>query len=111
MEDDNISTPVIVLEDTKFNNNPLDKENPDSDLVDIDIELTTYTSSIKKTGILELGNGYSFKVLNIDKQEKQIIVSLRKDGNEYDTRTMVTGSTYNIKDTKNTNEDFDIPSF
>lgn len=101
LEDDNINTPDIVLEDNELNNDNLDEKNPDSDLADID--LPTYTASIKKTGIMEFDNGYSLKVLDIDKQEKQIMVSLRKDGNEYDTRTMATGSVYSIKDTTNTN--------
>ncbi len=102
-ENDNINASEIVLEDAKLNNGSLDEHNPDIDIEDIDIDLTSYTSSIKKTGILEIDNGYSLKVLNIDKQEKQIFVSLRKDGNEYDTKTMITGSTYNVKDTKNIN--------
>ncbi|MDY0387628.1 MAG: hypothetical protein RBT65_10980 [Methanolobus sp.] len=96
LEDDDIVTSNIVLEDTKPNNDYLDEENPD-------IDLRTYTASIKKTGVMELDNGYSLKVLNIDKQEKQIMVSLRKDGNEYDTKTMFEGSAYRIKDTTNIN--------
>lgn len=103
LENGNISNPDIVPENAQINNNSLDEEYPDSDLSDVDIGLTTHTASLKKTGILELDNGYSLKVLNIDKQEKQIFVSLRKYGNEYDTKTMIVDSTYNVKDTKNIN--------
>ncbi|MEZ5336609.1 MAG: hypothetical protein R2741_16010 [Methanolobus sp.] len=60
---------------------------------------TPFTTSVKKTGILELENNYSLKIIDIDKQNELIQVSLRKDGNEYGTRTMKSGSAYYIQDT------------
>ncbi len=62
-----------------------------------------HTLSLKRTEILELDNGYSLKVLDVDKQEEKIHVSFRKDDNEYTTRIMRTGNTYHIKDTKEQN--------
>lgn len=62
-----------------------------------------HTQTLKITGILELDNGYSVKVLNINKQSESVYLSFRKDGNEYATSTIFTNRTYNVKDTNGEN--------
>ncbi|SFM29754.1 hypothetical protein [Methanolobus profundi] len=83
----------------------LEELSPDNmSLIDnMDLYSSTYTASIKRTGILELENNYSLKVLTINKDEGKIRVSLRKDGNEYASGSMLVGSTYNVKDTNDLN--------
>ena len=91
----------IVPEDFSFIN-----ESNEENVLDIDS--TSYTAALKETAILELENGYSLKVLDVDKQKELILVSFRKDGNEYATRTMLTGHTYSVKDTKDQNVIYSI---
>jgi hypothetical protein len=95
------NTSGVVPEDFKVIN-----ESNEENMLDIDS--TSYTMALKKTAILELENGYSVKVLDVDKQEERILISLRKDGNEYATRTMLTGHTYSVKDTKDLNVIYSI---
>ncbi|WMW22993.1 S-layer protein domain-containing protein [Methanolobus mangrovi] len=97
----NNNTSGVVPEDFKVIN-----ESNEEKMLEIDS--TSYTTALKKTAILELENGYSLKVLDVDKQEERILVSLRKDGNEYATRTMLTGHTYSVKDTKDQNVIYSI---
>lgn len=62
-----------------------------------------YNTTLKKTQTLDLDNGYSLKVLEINKKEEYIHLSFRKDDQEYSTQTIVNGQTYNVKDCNNKN--------
>ena len=66
-------------------------------------EPDNYIQTVKKTGVLEIDNGYSLKVLDISKQDKDVRLSFRKDGNEYTTGTLFENKTYSIKDTNGEN--------
>ncbi|WP_292470615.1 hypothetical protein [Methanolobus sp.] len=98
LEDMNVSNNSTLgfIPEISWINNVTNSEN-------LEIDETPFNISLKKTAVLELDNGYSLKVLDINRQEEQIQVSLRKDGNEYDARTMLSGSTYNVKDTTDLN--------
>ncbi|MDK2892214.1 hypothetical protein [Methanohalophilus sp.] len=54
--------------------------------------------TLKKTAILDLQNGYSLKVLEIDRKEDFTTFSFRKDGIEYSRKTLSTGQIYDVKD-------------
>ncbi|WP_445475488.1 hypothetical protein ACT9XH_01705 [Methanococcoides methylutens] len=79
---------------------PQESGSPDIDETDIATENYTeqYNTTLKKTAILDLENGYSLKVLEIDRKEDFTVISFRKDGTQYSTRTLSTGQTYNVKD-------------
>ncbi|WP_440951883.1 hypothetical protein [Methanococcoides sp. FTZ1] len=79
---------------------PEESELPDFDEPDgaATAQTEQYNSTLKKTGILDLENGYSLKVLEIDRKEDFAAFSFRKDGIEYSKRTLSTGQTYNIKE-------------
>jgi predicted transglutaminase-like cysteine proteinase len=79
----------------------LDSELLSSELPDT--ESLTYTQTVKITGVLEIDNGYSIKILDINKPNELIRVSFRKDGNEYDTGILFTNKTYGIEDTNGEN--------
>jgi hypothetical protein len=57
-----------------------------------------YSSTLKRTEILYLDNGYSLKVLEINRKEEYIRLSFRKDDQEYSTQTISNGRTFNVKD-------------
>jgi hypothetical protein len=73
-----------------------------------DSEPVYFTQTLKRTGVLEIDNGYSLKILNISKQNKNILMSFRKDGNEYATGTLFENKTYSIKDTNDDNNIYTI---
>ncbi|NYT19772.1 MAG: hypothetical protein GKC08_05740 [Methanosarcinales archaeon] len=79
---------------------PQESGSPELDETDIATEDHTeqYNTTLKKTAILDLENGYSLKVLEIDRKEDFTVISFRKDGTQYSTRTLSTGQTYNVKD-------------
>lgn len=62
---------------------------------------TPFTVSLKKTGVVEFENNYSLKLISVDRQNEQIQVSLRRNGNEYNLETLKSGRTYSISDTEN----------
>jgi transglutaminase-like putative cysteine protease len=62
-----------------------------------------YSSTLKKTEILYLDNGYSLKVLEINRKEEYIRLSFRKDDQEYSTQTIFNSRTFNVKDCNDKN--------
>nr|WP_321498292.1 hypothetical protein [uncultured Methanolobus sp.] len=62
-----------------------------------------YSQMVKRTGVLDIDNGYSLKVLDISKQSKNVHISFRKDESEYTTGTLFENKTYSIKDTNGEN--------
>ena len=83
----------------------VDRVSNDRVLNDDSSELTIeiYNATLKKTAILNLDNGYSAKILDINRKEEWIWISFRKDGNEYSTQTFYLDQTYNVKDQNNQN--------
>ncbi|WP_425342641.1 hypothetical protein [Methanolobus bombayensis] len=73
-----------------------------------DSNSVNYTQTLKTTQVLEIDNGYSIKILEINKQSENIRVSFRKDGNEYNTRILVLNKKYNVKDTNGENVIYSI---
>ncbi|ABE51403.1 Protein with cacluim-binding EF-hand domain [Methanococcoides burtonii DSM 6242] len=82
-----------VSDDSSTNNYD---QNPDQVLSDPDVE--TYNVSLKKTAVLDIDNGYSLKLLEINRKENFVRLSFRKDGQEYLTSKLLTGNNYAIKD-------------
>ena len=68
-----------------------------------ELNIEVYNATLKKTAILDLDNGYSAKVLDINRKEEWIWISFRKDGDEYSTQTIYLDQTYNVKDQNNQN--------
>ncbi|MCL7411731.1 MAG: hypothetical protein M8350_08015 [Methanosarcinaceae archaeon] len=62
-----------------------------------------YNATLKKTAILDLGNGYSAKVLDINRKEEWMWISFRKDGKEYSTQNISLDQTYDVKDQNDQN--------
>jgi len=67
---------------------------PDSPETDVNV----YNATLKKTAILDIDNGYSLKVLEINRKEGYSILSLRKDGYEYGTKKIFVGRSYDVWD-------------
>ncbi|SET01229.1 hypothetical protein SAMN04488587_1938 [Methanococcoides vulcani] len=67
-----------------------------------------YNITLKKTAILDLENGYSLKILDINRKEEFTVISFRKDEQEYSVRTLLTGQTYNVKDPEDRNNVYSI---
>ena len=67
-----------------------------------------YNATLKKTAILDLDNGYSAKVLDINRKEEWMWISFRKDGKEYSTQTISLDQTYNVKDQNDQNVVYSI---
>ena len=57
-----------------------------------------HSVSLKKTAVLDIENGYSLKLLEINRKDNYVRFSFRKEGQEYLTSKLITGSTYSIKD-------------
>ena len=74
----------------------------------IDLSLEVQNSTLKKTAVLQLENGYSLKILDISRKEGNIQVSLRKDEQEYVTQTMYLGQTYDVRDPNGKNVIYSI---
>lgn len=68
---------------------------PDITIVD---QIERHNTTLKKSAILDLENGYSLKILDIDRKEDFTVISFRKDGNEYSKGLLFTGQTHNVKD-------------
>lgn len=83
----------------------VDRVSNDRVLNDDSSELTieVYNATLKKTAIFNLDNGYSAKILDINRKEEWIWISFRKDGNEYSTQTIYLNQTYNVKDQNDQN--------
>ncbi|MEL4304502.1 hypothetical protein [Methanococcoides sp. LMO-2] len=88
------------------------EENGLPDIEDPEIATTEqierYNTTLKKTAILDLENGYSLKVLEIDRKENFVEFSFRKDGVQYSRKTISTGQTYNVKDLDGENNVYTI---
>ncbi|MGM0770420.1 MAG: hypothetical protein ACQESU_02280 [Halobacteriota archaeon] len=67
-----------------------------------------YNATLKRTAILKLENGYSIKVLEIDRKEDLTTFSFRKDEIEYSKKTLSTGQTYKVKDPDEKNAVYSI---
>lgn len=78
---------------------------PDIDETDIAGEDYTeeYNVTLKKTAVLDLENGYSLKILDVNRKEEFTVISFRKDEQEYSVRTLLPGRTYNVKDPEDRN--------
>jgi hypothetical protein len=74
----------------------------------IDSRIEVHNSTLKKTAVLQLENGYSLKVLDISRKEEAVQVSLRKDEQEYSTETVYLGQTYDVKDPNEKNVVYSI---
>lgn len=68
-----------------------------------ELNLEVYNTTLKKTAILDLDNGYSAKVLDINRKEEWMWISFRKDGKEYSTQTISLDQKYNVKDQNDQN--------
>lgn len=88
-----ISCMGCISDDVSSNNND---QYVDQVLPDPDAE--THNVSLKKTAVLDIGNGYSLKLLEINRKENYVRLSFRKEGQEYLTSKLITGSIYSIKD-------------
>ena len=55
-------------------------------------------TTLKKTEIMDLVNGYSMKVLDINRKEVYSTISFRKDGEEYSRETILVSYAYDVKD-------------
>jgi hypothetical protein len=73
-----------------------------------DVNYEIFNVTLKKTAILQLENGYSLKILDINRKEGHIWVSFRKDDIEYTTQTIYLGQTYGVKDPENKNVVYSI---
>ncbi len=67
-----------------------------------------HNATLKKTAVLYLENGYSAKVLDIDRKDEIIRLSFRKDEQEYYTQVVHLGETYDVKDPNNKNVVYSI---
>lgn len=74
----------------------------------VDSSIEVHNSTLKKTAVLQLENGYSLKVLDISRKEEAVHVSLRKDEQEYSTETIYLGQTYDVKDPNEKNVVYSI---
>lgn len=76
-----------------------------TNIADKDISQATevHNATLKKTAVLELENGYSLKVLEINRKDDVVRLSFRKDGQEYATKTISQGQTYDVRDPNNRN--------
>ena len=81
-------------------------ETSNADSSELNIEV--YNATLKKTAILDLDNGYSAKVLDINRKEEWMWISFRKDGKEYSTQTISLDQTYNVKDQNDQNVVYSI---
>lgn len=88
--------------------NDLNTASVNSDDQNTDLNDEVYNATLKKTAILSLDNGYSAKILEIDRKEGFIRVSFRKDEQEYTTKTMLLGQSYEIKDQNSQNTVYSI---
>ncbi|MCM1987569.1 hypothetical protein [Methanococcoides seepicolus] len=88
-----ISCMGCISNDGSSNNND---QHTDPVLSDPDVE--SHSVSLKKTAVLDLENGYSLKLLEINRTDNYIRISFRKEGQEYLTSNLFTGSTYAVKD-------------
>ena len=88
------------LETDSSSDSPKDKS--------IDLSLEVQNSTLKKTAVLQLENGYSLKILDISRKEGNIQISLRKDEQEYVTQTMYLGQTYDVRDPNGKNVVYSI---
>ena len=79
---------------------------PNDDSPELNVEV--YNATLKKTAILNLDNGYSAKVLDINRKEEWMWISFRKDGEEYSTHTIYLDQTYNVKDQNDQNVVYSI---
>jgi predicted transglutaminase-like cysteine proteinase len=68
----------------------------------------SYNVTLKKTETLYLDNGYSLKVLEINRKDEYIRLSFRKDGQEYSTHTIFNGRLFNVKDCNGKNTVYSI---
>ncbi|MDI3539216.1 MAG: hypothetical protein PWR29_540 [Methanolobus sp.] len=62
-----------------------------------------HNATLKKTAVLDLDNGYSLKVLEINRKDEIIRLSLRKDGQEYATKVISQGQSCDVRDPDNRN--------
>lgn len=88
-----ISCMGCISNDGSSNNND---QHTDPVLSDPDVE--SHSVSLKKTAVLDLENGYSLKLLEINRTDNYVRISFRKEGQEYLTSKLFTGSTYDVKD-------------
>jgi hypothetical protein len=60
-----------------------------------------HNATLKKTEILSFDNGYSLKVLEINRKDGYTVISLRKDEQEYSRKTISLNRTYGVPDPEN----------
>ncbi|MGP8330456.1 MAG: hypothetical protein ACT6FF_09105 [Methanosarcinaceae archaeon] len=92
--------------DYRGSNSTSNDSGSNADSSELNIEI--YNATLKKTAILNLDNGYSAKVLDINRKEEWIWISFRKDGKEYFTQTISLDQTYNVKDQNDQNVVYSI---
>ncbi|MBN2489106.1 MAG: hypothetical protein JXA98_08765 [Methanosarcinaceae archaeon] len=80
---------------------PSGDENPE-------LDSQAYNATLKKTAILYLDNGYSIKILDINRKEEYTRISFRKNDYEYSTKTLFVGQTYDVKDQNDQNVVYSI---
>ena len=82
-----------ISDDVSSNNNGqyVDQVLPEPDV-------DTHNVSLNKTAVLDIENGYSLKLLEINRNENYVRFSFTKEGQEYLTFKLITGNTYSIKD-------------
>ena len=80
----------------------------DSNIDSSGSNIEVYNATLKKTAILDLDNGYSAKVLDINRKEEWMWISFRKDGEEYSTQTISLDQTYNVRDQNDQNVVYSI---
>jgi hypothetical protein len=81
-------------------------ENPENKDIYQDSEVRNAT--LKRTAILYLDNGYSVKVLDINRKDGIVRLSFRKDEQEYSTQVISLGQTFDVKDPDNRNVVYSI---
>ncbi len=69
---------------------------PQTTTVQPDVVEQWQSTTLKKTAVLSLENGYSLKVLEIDRREGYAKISLRKDNEEYDVIYLQPDMLYDI---------------
>ncbi|MDA0524261.1 hypothetical protein [Methanococcoides alaskense] len=82
-----------ISDDVPSNNND---RYTDQVLPDQNVE--THSVSLNKSAVLDIENGYSLKLLEINKKENYVRFSFRKEGQDYLASKLITGNTYSIKD-------------